>query len=37
VHGRGLELVAALAARWGYELDADGTTVWFALELPRGA
>jgi anti-sigma regulatory factor (Ser/Thr protein kinase) len=33
VHGRGLQLVEALAARWGYELDADGTTVWFVLDL----
>jgi anti-sigma regulatory factor (Ser/Thr protein kinase) len=33
VHGRGLQLVEALAARWGYELDTDGTTVWFVLDL----
>lgn len=32
VHGRGLQLVDALAARWGSELDAVGTTVWFVLE-----
>lgn len=31
VHGRGLQLVDALAARWGSERDAVGTTVWFAL------
>jgi hypothetical protein len=37
VHGRGLELVGALASRWGYELDARGTTVWFALDLPGHA
>jgi anti-sigma regulatory factor (Ser/Thr protein kinase) len=37
VHGRGLALVGALASRWGYELDARGTTVWFVLELPQGA
>lgn len=37
VHGRGLELVKALASRWGYELDAGGTTVWFVLELQPGA
>jgi anti-sigma regulatory factor (Ser/Thr protein kinase) len=37
VHGRGLELVRALASRWGYELDARGTTVWFVLELRQGA
>jgi anti-sigma regulatory factor (Ser/Thr protein kinase) len=35
VHGRGLEVVGALASGWGYELQADGTTVWFVLELPR--
>ena len=32
VHGRGLRLVDALAPRWGYDLDATGTTVWFALD-----
>jgi anti-sigma regulatory factor (Ser/Thr protein kinase) len=32
VHGRGLQLVDALSARWGSELDAVGTTVWFVLE-----
>jgi anti-sigma regulatory factor (Ser/Thr protein kinase) len=33
VHGRGLQLVDALATRWGSELDDVGTTVWFVLEL----
>ena len=33
VDGRGLQLVAALADRWGSERDAVGTSVWFALEL----
>lgn len=33
VHGRGLQLVEALATRWGSELDAVGTTVWFELAL----
>jgi anti-sigma regulatory factor (Ser/Thr protein kinase) len=33
VHGRGLQLVEALADRWGSERDALGTSVWFALEL----
>jgi anti-sigma regulatory factor (Ser/Thr protein kinase) len=33
VHGRGLQVVDALATRWGSELDAVGTTVWFVLEL----
>lgn len=32
VHGRGLQLVAALSSRWGSELDAVGTTVWFVLD-----
>ncbi len=34
VHGRGLQLVDALSTRWGSELDAVGTTVWFVLEPP---
>lgn len=33
VHGRGLQLVEALASRWGAELDAVGATVWFSLDL----
>ncbi len=33
VHGRGLQLVEAFSTRWGSELDAAGTTVWFVLEL----
>lgn len=33
VHGRGLQLVEALADRWGSERDAAGTTMWFTLEL----
>lgn len=32
VHGRGLQLVDALATRWGSELDSVGTSVWFVLE-----
>ena len=32
VHGRGLQLVDALANRWGSELDNVGTTVWFVME-----
>ena len=32
VHGRGLQLVDALVARWGSERDSAGTTVWFVLE-----
>jgi anti-sigma regulatory factor (Ser/Thr protein kinase) len=37
VHGRGLQLVDALATRWSSEPDADGTTVWFALETSAPA
>lgn len=33
VHGRGLKVVDALAARWGYELDSGGNTVWFVLNV----
>ena len=33
--GRGLPLVAALAARWGLTFDG-GTTAWFELRRPRG-
>jgi anti-sigma regulatory factor (Ser/Thr protein kinase) len=33
VHGRGLGIVEALATRWGSELDTDGTSVWFVLDL----
>jgi len=33
VHGRGLQLVDALASRWGFDLDEVGTTVWFVLDL----
>ncbi len=36
VHGRGLQLVEALAARWGSDLDSAGTTVWFDLDLQAG-
>lgn len=32
VHGRGLQVVGALATRWGSELDRTGTSVWFVLE-----
>lgn len=30
--GRGLQIVAAVADRWGSRLDSVGTTVWFVLE-----
>jgi anti-sigma regulatory factor (Ser/Thr protein kinase) len=33
VHGRGLQIVDALATRWGSTLDRGGTTVWFVLDL----
>lgn len=32
VHGRGLQLVDALAHRWGTDHDAVGTTVWVQLD-----
>jgi hypothetical protein len=32
VHGRGLQLVDALASRWGSERDAHGFSAWFVLE-----
>jgi anti-sigma regulatory factor (Ser/Thr protein kinase) len=33
VHGRGLQVVEALATRWGSDFDTMGTSVWFVLEL----
>jgi anti-sigma regulatory factor (Ser/Thr protein kinase) len=33
VFGRGLQLVDALADRWGSERDVHGTTSWFALDV----
>jgi anti-sigma regulatory factor (Ser/Thr protein kinase) len=36
-HGRGLQLLDALASKWGVtDLGDDGKTVWFELEVPRG-
>ena len=35
--GRGLQLVDALADRWGSEHDGAGTTSWFALEVGSAA
>ena len=37
VFGRGLQLVDALADRWGSEQDVDGTRSWFALEVGSAA
>jgi anti-sigma regulatory factor (Ser/Thr protein kinase) len=34
VDGRGLQIVDALADRWGYHSNAGGTAVWFEL-VPR--
>lgn len=31
VHGRGLQVVEALALRWGHELDSEGASVWFQM------
>jgi anti-sigma regulatory factor (Ser/Thr protein kinase) len=33
VHGRGLQLVEALADRWGYDLGSGGASVWFVLKV----
>lgn len=33
-HGRGLQLVDALAHRWGAEREDSGTTVWVELDRP---
>jgi hypothetical protein len=33
VHGRGLQVVDALADRWGHVLDDDGASAWFALSV----
>ena len=32
--GRGLRIVAALAAQWGVEVAVDGKTVWFEVVVP---
>ena len=32
--GRGLQLVQALASRWGVREDVAGRTIWFELDLP---
>ena len=36
ISGRGLTLVDAIATAWAAEHGADGTTVWFEIERPRG-
>jgi hypothetical protein len=33
--GRGLQLVAALAHRWGFRPSEDGKVVWVELVLPE--
>ncbi|MFK4144021.1 ATP-binding protein [Streptomyces sp. NPDC004065] len=33
--GRGLQLVASTARRWGTRPDSSGKTVWFELAVPR--
>jgi len=33
VHGRGLQVVDALADHWGYRRDDDGASAWFALRV----
>ena len=37
VDGRGLQIVDALADRWGYRSNDAGTTVWFELARPEQA
>lgn len=32
VHGRGLQVVEALASRWGHRLDNEGASVWFQMD-----
>lgn len=36
VHGRGLQVIDALARRWGVERDDVGTTVWVELDRAAG-
>jgi anti-sigma regulatory factor (Ser/Thr protein kinase) len=36
VHGRGLQVIDALARRWGVERDDAGTTVWVELDRVAG-
>jgi anti-sigma regulatory factor (Ser/Thr protein kinase) len=36
-HGRGLQIVEALAERWGSVLDESGSTVWFVLGADQQA
>lgn len=33
VHGRGLQVVDALAAQWGHQPDRNGASVWFSMDL----
>ena len=35
--GRGVTIVATLAARWGFEPGTRGKTVWFELDVPEEA
>ena len=34
-HGRGLQIVAALADRWGSRASGSGKSVWLSRQLPR--
>lgn len=36
VHGHGLQVVDALASRWGRAAEADRASVWFALDVATG-
>ena len=35
IRGRGLRLVQALSARWGWDKDDDGKTVWATIAVPN--
>jgi hypothetical protein len=34
VHGRGLQIVGAVASRWTAEVDSVGSTVWCTFDPP---
>jgi anti-sigma regulatory factor (Ser/Thr protein kinase) len=36
IRGRGLELVCALASRWGVRENSAGRTIWFEVDLSGG-
>ena len=36
IRGRGLELVCALASRWGVRESSAGRTIWFEVDISGG-